>query len=218
MTDIQPIADRLAHNFEFISKSFRFSTRRTWILMECSSSMGWLRLVGSLKLQVSFAKEPYKRDHILQKRPIILRRLLVVATPIPCYSLVLIVNLTGRILVRWKRFGKNLKILCHPICNRLKACLGKKSQRINNALFPSGCHYVCHESLYCPDLSFSEEKTKTWNNQFSASLYMNRENIKWSFFDLFFFFFVEQLIKRGQYTMPSPYWDDVSEVQFWKML
>ena len=34
--------------------------------------MGWLRLVGSLKLQVSFAKEPYKRDCILQKRPIIL--------------------------------------------------------------------------------------------------------------------------------------------------
>ena len=32
---------------------------------------GWLRLVGSLKLQVSFAKEPYKRDYILQKRPII---------------------------------------------------------------------------------------------------------------------------------------------------
>jgi len=35
------------------------------------SGMGWLRLVGSLKLQVSFAKEPYKRDDILQKRPII---------------------------------------------------------------------------------------------------------------------------------------------------
>jgi len=31
-------------------------------------NMGWLRLVGSLKLQVSFAKEPYKRDYILQKR------------------------------------------------------------------------------------------------------------------------------------------------------
>jgi len=26
--------------------------------------MGWLRLVGSLKWQVSFAKEPYKRDYI----------------------------------------------------------------------------------------------------------------------------------------------------------
>jgi len=43
--------------------------------------MRWLRLVGSLKVQVSFAKEPYKRDDILQKRHIILRRLLIVATP-----------------------------------------------------------------------------------------------------------------------------------------
>jgi len=30
--------------------------------------MGWLRLVGSLKLYVSVAKEPYKRDEILKKR------------------------------------------------------------------------------------------------------------------------------------------------------
>jgi len=30
-----------------------------------------IRLVRSLKLQVSFAKEPYKRDDILQKRPMI---------------------------------------------------------------------------------------------------------------------------------------------------
>ena len=43
--------------------------------------MGWLRLVSSIKLQVSFAKEPYKRDDILQKRRIILRSLLIVATP-----------------------------------------------------------------------------------------------------------------------------------------
>jgi len=46
------------------------------------SHMGWLRVVGSLKLQVSFAKKPYKRDYILQKRPIILRRLLLEATPL----------------------------------------------------------------------------------------------------------------------------------------
>jgi len=32
--------------------------------------MGWLWLVGSIKIQVSFAKEPYKRDDILQKSPI----------------------------------------------------------------------------------------------------------------------------------------------------
>jgi len=28
--------------------------------------MGWLQVVGSLKLQVSFAKKPFKRDYILQ--------------------------------------------------------------------------------------------------------------------------------------------------------
>ena len=43
--------------------------------------MGWLRLVGSLKLQVSFAKEHDKRDDILQKWLIILRSLLIEATP-----------------------------------------------------------------------------------------------------------------------------------------
>ena len=43
--------------------------------------MGWLRLVGSLKWSVSFAKETHKRDDNLQKRPIILRSLLIVATP-----------------------------------------------------------------------------------------------------------------------------------------
>jgi len=44
-------------------------------------NMGWLRLAGSFKLQVSFAKETYKRDDILQKKPTILRSLLIVATP-----------------------------------------------------------------------------------------------------------------------------------------
>ena len=34
-----------------------------------------IRLIFSLNLQVSFAKEPYKRDYILQKRPTILRSL-----------------------------------------------------------------------------------------------------------------------------------------------
>jgi len=43
--------------------------------------MGWLRLKGSFKLKVCFAKEPYQRDDILQKRPVILRSLLIVATP-----------------------------------------------------------------------------------------------------------------------------------------
>ena len=45
------------------------------------SGMGLLRLVGSLKLYVSFAKETYKREYILQKSTTTLRRLLIVATP-----------------------------------------------------------------------------------------------------------------------------------------
>ena len=46
-----------------------------------TGAMGWLRLVGSIKFEVSFVKEPYKRYDILQKRPIILSILLTVSTP-----------------------------------------------------------------------------------------------------------------------------------------
>ena len=51
-----------------------------------NASMGWLWLVGWIKLQVSFAKETYKRDNILQKRPIILPILLTVATPYHAFN------------------------------------------------------------------------------------------------------------------------------------
>jgi len=50
-------------------------------LFICDMTMGWLQLVSSIKWQVSFAKEPYKRDNILQKRPVILSILLTIATP-----------------------------------------------------------------------------------------------------------------------------------------
>ena len=42
---------------------------RVWSWRIVTWHMGWLHLVGSIKLWVSFAKEPYKRDAILQKRP-----------------------------------------------------------------------------------------------------------------------------------------------------
>jgi len=50
-------------------------------LSDMSTVMEWQRLLDSVKLWVSFAEELYKRDDILPKRPIILRSLLVVATP-----------------------------------------------------------------------------------------------------------------------------------------
>ena len=43
--------------------------------------MGWLRLVGSLKLQVSLAEYRLFYRALLQKRPMISRSLLIVATP-----------------------------------------------------------------------------------------------------------------------------------------
>jgi len=57
------------------------------IIPQCHMShhMGWLRLVGSLKLQVSFAKHPYNRNYILQRRPMILRSLLIVTTTYVVY-------------------------------------------------------------------------------------------------------------------------------------
>jgi len=50
--------------------------------------MGWLRLVGSLILQVSFAEYRLFCRAILQERPSILRSILIVATPykeVRCY-------------------------------------------------------------------------------------------------------------------------------------
>jgi len=58
----------------------RKRTERDRDTLSVGSDTGWLRFVGSLNLQVSFAKEPYKRYDILQKRPAILRSLLIVGT------------------------------------------------------------------------------------------------------------------------------------------
>jgi len=52
-----------------------------WFNWRAQAGMGWLRLVGSLKLQVSFAENRLFYRALLQKRPIILRSLLIVATP-----------------------------------------------------------------------------------------------------------------------------------------
>jgi len=90
---IEPLLEglQLPHIFRTVSAMQIYSIHTETILrghVVCESArassgvldMGWLRLVGCLKSYVSFAKEPYKRDYILQKRPIILRRLLIVAT------------------------------------------------------------------------------------------------------------------------------------------
>ena len=72
-----------------IVQSARIAIQHPSILQEAQTSpkrskyqnMEWLRLVGSLKLQVSLAEYSLFYRALLQKRPIILRSLLIVATP-----------------------------------------------------------------------------------------------------------------------------------------
>ena len=54
----------IATNFRTVLHSGQCLQHMRCILVD----MGWLRLVGFLKSVVSFAKEPYKRDDILQTR------------------------------------------------------------------------------------------------------------------------------------------------------
>jgi len=54
------------------TNNFKEPTNRSHPIAQCVSSPPlFVQLVGSLKFYVSFAKEPYKTDCILQKRPMI---------------------------------------------------------------------------------------------------------------------------------------------------
>ena len=58
------------HTYEWQEALVLFGFCDTSLVLQ-GCNKGWLQLVGSLKLYVTFAKEPYKRDYILQKRPVI---------------------------------------------------------------------------------------------------------------------------------------------------
>ena len=64
-------------------------------------SMGWLRFVGSLKFQISFAGFSLFYGALLQKRPIIFRSLLIVATSyvVPMMCVYAIVRMLCRVCV-----------------------------------------------------------------------------------------------------------------------
>jgi len=55
--------------------------RKSYIFSHDKACMGWLVLVGSLKLLVSFAEYRLFCRALVHKRPVILRNLLVEATP-----------------------------------------------------------------------------------------------------------------------------------------
>jgi len=77
--------------------------------------MGWLRLAGSLKDQVSFAEYSLFYKALLQKRPIILKSILIVATPQDAQSQRLALGDVFFFLVqRGTRFGGKHTIKVSP--------------------------------------------------------------------------------------------------------
>ena len=84
-----------------------------WFVVLLPQSMGWLRLVGSLKLnlQVSFAEYSLFYTAVLHKRPVIWRSLLTVATP-PHSSFVSSLRLGKTVLKslqkKWFKHGRKI--------------------------------------------------------------------------------------------------------------
>ena len=65
--------------FYIYTKEFIFCSKEFIKLAPLPPHMGWLRLVGSLKSQASFSEYHLFYGALLQKRPVILRSLLIVA-------------------------------------------------------------------------------------------------------------------------------------------
>ena len=81
MHSILLFVDSHAHVTSYMRDNLVTHTWRHICVAYCYFCIGRLWLVGSLKSQVLLAQEPYKRGYILQKRPIILKRPRIVATP-----------------------------------------------------------------------------------------------------------------------------------------
>jgi len=143
------------------------------ILHMCA--MGWLRLVGSLKWQVSFAKEPYKGDYIVQKRPVISRSLLIVATP---YD----IKLEGAETHNVTCILSHVCDMSHPyVCHVSFVCVPWLMHvcAMTNEVGRSGdtqcdmdshayvCHdsfvYECHDSFTCAQWQMKLEKAEARN-------------------------------------------------------
>jgi len=73
--------EKYTHKFSQHELSDHWIARDVSACVTVYMCMGWLRLVGSLKLKVSFAEYRLFYRDLWQKRPIIWRSLLIVATP-----------------------------------------------------------------------------------------------------------------------------------------
>jgi len=100
---------------------------------------GWLRLVGSLQLQVSFAEHRLFYRALLQKTPFILWSLLIVATP---YSAAAASHATGVCMMFWRSFAASLQNTRHAAthckhCNTLQH-LAKHCNTLQHTITSTG--------------------------------------------------------------------------------
>jgi len=91
--------------------------------------MGWLRSVGLIKLQVSFAEYRLFCRALLQKRPIILSILLTVAT----------------LYVRILKYSYVLRVMCLWLeSHHAFACKAKVTLHVSRCTHMPGTHYTQH--------------------------------------------------------------------------
>jgi len=111
--------------------------------------MGWLRLVGSFKLQVSFAEYGLFYRALLQKRPIILRSLRIVATT---YS---------------KERGMHPRALQHTATH----CTTRQSHCNSLPHTATRCDTLQHTSTRCNTLQHTATKERDGQKCQRASVY-----------------------------------------------
>ena len=113
----------------------------TYILHVCAYAyvytylcMGWLRWVGSLKLQVSFAEYSLFYRALLQKRPTILRCLLMVATPPHMADAICTIRWLRTEIMRLVYMCAMTYLICVPWLSHVYAITQS---------------YLCHHALNC---------------------------------------------------------------------
>jgi len=126
-------------------------------LLLCLSPVGWLRLVSSFKIQVSFAEYSLFHRALWQKRPMFLGSLLIVATPYIMSEMLLhlapssCVNYCFGLLVRhvWT---------AALLCLSLTACMN--CWFICRTIPASSCMICCCVYVWTVDVSFSPASCK----------------------------------------------------------
>jgi len=109
--------------------------------------MGWLRLVGSIKLEVSFAEYSLFYEALLQQRHILLRSLLIVATPYQYVDVCTSLRVGLCVCMYVSMYASSMFVhiyVCMYVCMYIYACMYVCLQVcMFMCMYGYGCMYVC---------------------------------------------------------------------------